>query len=421
MATFKYIIRTNKSAVNKDGTTIIFLRYSDKGNNRYFSTKKRIHPKYWNQEAQQVKRSYKGFSTLNMYLSKFKQSFEDIVNKALYDGIDPSPDYVRREYNKSKKGVKKKKEQQKKQLEFEDFVKQFIEESKHTKKKPTIRSYTDMVRIMDIYKKCRHIKKLHWDDFTMDWYYDFMEFYIEERGANNNTFGKMIKTLKTFLNAATLQGQNTNLVFKDKRFKVYQEEVMHIYLNENEIRKMLDLDLSNNEPRETVRDLFVIGCYTGLRFGDYKQINEKNIINNRLRIKTQKTGKHVVIPFHPIVKQIIDRYDGKLPKAYCNAFINRELKYIAKDAGFKDMIIQTRTHGTKCKEKMYEKWELVSTHCARRSFATNLFKQGFPAISIMKITGHKSEKTFMRYIKVTEDEVATMLEEHWNDNYKQAV
>ena len=65
------------------------------------------------------------------------------------------------------------------------------------------------------------------------------------------------------------------------------------------------------------------------------------------------------------------------------------------------------------KEESFLKWELLSTHCARRSFATNLFKQGFPAISIMKITGHKSEKTFMRYIKVTEDEIANMLEDHW--------
>ena len=76
---------------------------------------------------------------------------------------------------------------------------------------------------------------MQWEDFTMDWYYDFMEFYIEERGANNNTFGKMIKTLKSFLNAATQQGYNSNLQFRDKRFKVYQEEVMHIYLNERDL------------------------------------------------------------------------------------------------------------------------------------------------------------------------------------------
>ena len=235
MATSKYIIRTNKSAINKDGTTTIFLRYTNKGKTAYFTTKKRIDPKYWNHEAQQVKRSFKGFSTFNIFLSKFKQKIEDIVNKAFYDGIEPTAEYVRQQYDKPKKQAEEKQRKQQKQLQFEQFVNQHIEESKRTKKKPTVRSYTDMVRIMELYKKSRRIKKLQWEDFTMDWYYDFMEFYIEERGANNNTFGKMIKTLKSFLNAATQQGYNSNLQFRDKRFKVYQEEVMHIYLNERDL------------------------------------------------------------------------------------------------------------------------------------------------------------------------------------------
>ena len=418
MASFKYIIRKNKSAVNKDGTTIIFLRYTHRGKTAYFTTKKRIPVDAWNHQMQQVKRSYKGFSTLNIYLSKFRQKQEDIVNKAMFEGVDPTVDYVRTKYDSKIEG-KQEKELIKKSLSFEEFVEIFIEESKRTKKKPTIIGYGDLVRILKIYKKSRRIRTLNWNSFTMDWYYDFMDFYIHERGANNNTFGKMVKTLKTFLNAATQQGYNTNLDFKDKRFKVYQEEVSHIYLNEEEIKRILDLDLSDNIKRQTVRDLFVIGCYTGLRFGDFKQINEKNIYDNRLRIKTQKTGKYVVIPFHPIVKQIISRYNGKIPKSYCNLIINKELKEIGKLAGFHESVIQVRTHGIERKETVYEKWQLISSHCARRSFATNLFKQGFPAINIMKITGHKSEKTFMRYIKITEDEVASMLEDHWNESNEQ--
>lgn len=420
MASFKYIIRKNKSAVNKDGTTIIFLRYSHGSKSAYFTTKKRIPVNAWNHQMQQAKRSFKGFSTLNMYLSKFKQKPEDIVNKAMFEEIDPTVDYVRTKYDFNAEG-KQEKQVRKKVLSFDEFVQIFIEESKRTKKKPTIIGYGDLVRILKIYKKSRRIRTLNWDSFTMDWYYDFMDFYIHERGANNNTFGKMVKTLKTFLNAATQQGFNINLDFKDKRFKVYQEEVSHIYLNEEEIKRILDLDLSNDIKRQTVRDLFVIGCYTGLRFGDFKQINEKNIYDNRLRIKTQKTGKYVVIPFHPIVKQVVSGYDGKIPKSFCNMIINRELKEIGKLAGFYESIIQVRTHGIERKETVYEKWQLISSHCARRSFATNLFKQGFPSINIMKITGHKSEKTFMRYIKITEDEVAGMLEDHWNENNEQIV
>ncbi|WP_339695869.1 tyrosine-type recombinase/integrase [uncultured Marixanthomonas sp.] len=420
MATFKFIIRKNKSSINKDGTTLLFLRYTHKGKTSYFTTKKRIPVNSWDQDGQRVKRSYNGHSTLNMYLSKFRQQIENIVNKALFDSIEPTTNFVRNKYDSenSREGKEKKQEID---LSFEQFALQFIKESKRTKKPSTIRSYNDFINILDLYKKSRKRRKLVWESFNMDWYYDFMDFYVYERGANNNTFGKMIKTLKTFLNAATDQGCNSNLEFRNKRFKVYQEEVTNIYLNEKEIQKLLDIDLSNNLKRQTIRDLFVIGCYTGLRFGDFKQINQKNISNDRLKIKTQKTGKYVVIPFHPIVKDIINKYDGKLPRSYCNNIINTELKALGRLAKFNENVIQVRMHGTERKETKYKKWQLISTHCARRSFATNLFKQGFPAISIMKITGHKSEKTFMRYIKVTEDEVATMLEEHWSDNLKKAV
>ncbi len=421
MPTLKYIIRKNKSALNKDGTTLIFLRYTHKGKTAYFTSKKRIPVNYWEQNNQRVKRSYKGFTTYNIYLSKFRQKVEDIINKAMLDDIEPTTKYVRKQYDLINELVEEKWEKQRKALDFEQFGKLFVDESKRTKKPPTIRSYNDFLNILDLYKKSRRINKLEWSDFNMTWYFDFMDFYITERGANNNTFGKMVKTLKTFLNAGFDQGHNTDLGYKDKRFRVYQEEVTHIYLNEDEIQKMLQLDLSSNIKRQTVRDLFVIGCYTGLRFGDFKQIDNKNIKDGRLRVKTQKTGQFVVIPFHPIVKGIIDRYNGLLPKAYCNNVINKELKSIAREAGFIDTVIQVRTHGIERKETVYEKWQLVSTHCARRSFATNLFKQGFPSINIMKITGHKSEKTFMRYIKVTEDEVASMLELHWENNLKQVV
>ena len=61
----------------------------------------------------------------------------------------------------------------------------------------------------------------------------------------------------------------------------------------------------------------------------------------------------------------------------------------------------------------YKKWEVVSSHTARRTFATNLYKSGFPSISIMQITGHKTEAAFLKYIKVNKHEHAKLLAEHW--------
>ena len=76
------------------------------------------------------------------------------------------------------------------------------------------------------------------------------------------------------------------------------------------------------------------------------------------------------------------------------------------------------TKGGKYKEDTMEKWQMVSSHTARRSFATNLYNQGVEVITIMKMTGHRTEGAFLKYIKVTEEQHARKLEQHWNKIYQ---
>ena len=61
------------------------------------------------------------------------------------------------------------------------------------------------------------------------------------------------------------------------------------------------------------------------------------------------------------------------------------------------------------KMRLVDKCDLVKTHTARRSGATNIYLAGIPTIAIMKITGHKTEKEFMKYIKITEEQTAMEL------------
>ena len=111
------------------------------------------------------------------------------------------------------------------------------------------------------------------------------------------------------------------------------------------------------------------------------------------------------------MRNIIKRYNG-FPKGKANQHLNREIKHIAKAAGIKGSIVLTRTQGGKKVSTTYQKWELVTTHTARRSFATNLYKAGIPAINIMKITGHRNVGTFMKYIKIDAEENAELLSKH---------
>jgi integrase len=227
--------------------------------------------------------------------------------------------------------------------------------------------------------------------------------------------------IKTFLSYATENGYNTNLFYQSKKFKTFAVPGFSIYLTEEEITAMYQKDFSESPHLERVRDLFVVGCWTGLRFSDFTAIKPENIEKDYLHIKTFKTGEKVVIPIHPIVREVMAKYSGKyqnsLPSAISNQKMNDYLKEIAKTVDCLKVSVEAEyvKGGMEVIENKI-KWELVTTHTARRSFATNVFKSGFPAISLMKITGHRTEKAFLLYIKVTPEENAQKLLLHWNQS-----
>jgi integrase len=115
-----------------------------------------------------------------------------------------------------------------------------------------------------------------------------------------------------------------------------------------------------------------------------------------------------------IMEKYKDKYDNSLPPSISNQKMNGYLKEIGKKAGLLERINITKYRGAQRITETFYKYDLISTHTARRSFATNLYLSDFPAISIMKITGHRTEKAFMKYIKVTQEQNADKLEQHWS-------
>ncbi len=210
-----------------------------------------------------------------------------------------------------------------------------------------------------------------------------------------NTIGKKIQTLKIFLNAAKEEGKNTFEAYRSKKFVATTEESETIYLNESELTKIYELDLSEDRVNDEIRDLFLIGAWTGCRFSDISQITPESISGGKIHLKQYKTGKRVVIPIHPIVTAILNKYKGTLPDATTNQQFNRALKVIAKDAGITENTHKAITKGGIKVSTAYKKHELVTTHTARRSFATNHYNQGVQSITIMNITGHATEKSFI--------------------------
>ena len=172
------------------------------------------------------------------------------------------------------------------------------------------------------------------------------------------------------------------------------------------------LDLSDDLRIDRVRDMFLVGCYTGLRFSDLSQLKIENIQKGKrvIKVRTQKTEETVVIPIGSVVNRLIEKYDGHFP-VISNDKMNEYLKEVGEKATLKEKEI-IYTKGGKRKREVYKKWELITVHTARRSFATNAFLQGVPSISIMKITGHRTEKNFLQYIKITQEDNANKLIDH---------
>jgi len=92
-----------------------------------------------------------------------------------------------------------------------------------------------------------------------------------------NTIGKKIQTLKTFLNSAKDENLNSYEGYKSKKFVKLSEESDSIYLNESELTKLYEKDFTARPGLARVRDLFIVGCWTGCRFSDISKIIPENI------------------------------------------------------------------------------------------------------------------------------------------------
>jgi len=398
-----------------------------------FYTRESVLPKFWDFEKQRAKetRSFSEYPEFNQRLNNIEATAKNVFRRYQndHDNEEPSPAEYKKLLEAELKGTKNCVPKT-----FIEFTEYFIDQTKkrlEIEKKADSRSdiagsYTQTLNCIKDYAKDKN-KRVDFDMMDNDFYTDFIK-YLEtiqtssdengkktkKYGFSANTIGKHIKNLKRILNEACTPEMNVNKFTFYKRFKVLKEDTDAIYLNENELQAMYELDLSNNSRLDRVRDLFLVGAWTGLRFSDFSCIQAKDIQGDFIYIQIQKTGQRVVIPIHWTVKAIMDKYKGQFENSLPPEISNVKMNAYLKEIGQKMDILNAKESVTivkagKTVQKKQMKWELLTTHTARRGFASNMYKAGIPTITIMSITGHKTEKAFLRYIKVTPDEHAKIL------------
>ncbi len=332
-----------------------------------------------------------------------------ILTYAKDNNIDPTVDFIHSELEKDKKYILRFCS-----IDLFEALEQYTVDKSSAVSKDQIKDYRTLRKHLMEFKRFSS-QPIAFSSLNLTFYNEFMDYLFHKArkpngsvGLLTNSAGKIIRLLKTFVN---YQMAEKRIPPVDLRcFKVVEEETDAIYLTEKELALIFSLDLSKEAQLEEVRDLFIVGCYTGLRYSDLSTLGPEHfdLENENIVLKQRKVHKAVVIPMIDYVPVILKKYNYQLPK-YSRYIFNEKVKEIGKRAGLKQKIEIVRKRGTERERKIYEKWELIYSHTCRRSFCTNMYLAGFPAEELMHISGHKSMSAFMRYIKIDNIEAARRL------------
>lgn len=298
-------------------------------------------------------------------------------------------------------------------------------------------SFHGLITDIKAFEKYRRKGRITIDEFSKK-IHDEMLLWYKERKILPNTISGKFQRLHLILATAYDEKVTGNMSFCHSDFIPKGQVVDQVYLTPDKIQQMLDLDLSTPEKVralvdkcefsderaekvrvltrgkqiqkiEYVRDIFIIGCLTGQRISDYARISEEMLTQldsmDFIKLEQIKTGKKVIIPLDIRVAELLKKYNG-FPPAVTEERMNNVLQLLGELLGWTyDAKIDETRMGYKRGRRFCD---MISTHTARRSFATNAFIAGIPLVSIMAVTGHSTEKNLRRYLKMQLEEQASI-------------
>lgn len=388
------------------------------GDRLVYSTKIKVLPKHFDTKRQEVKAvlAEKNYSDLNTSLKNLKKNALDVFAK-----LDSSNNQISKIQLKKALDV----ETGRVKTPFNDFWSfiDFFIKTAPDRIKPetgeklshrTIQRYNTTISILREFEKDEsglNKQAITFDDIDKVFFEKFRT-YLTAKNYTANTVAKHFETFKSFLHAAEGYDVKVNDAFKRKGIATATRKAsFDIYLNEDDLKKLHDADLPPYLDR--CRDLMLLSSYTGLRFSDWEQMKTAIFKDGNMEIYQYKTGNPVTITLKPEVDETFTKYSGKAPDVISIQKFNEWIKKACEKAGITEDVQGIITKGGKRTLEKFKKFEMVSSHTGRRSFATNEYINGMPVQTIMAITGHKSVKTFMIYLKLSDKEHAEIAKKHW--------
>lgn len=345
--------------------------------------------------------------SIKKQLDRYVCFFTESVNRYKNIGEELTIDVLRQRFDEEFKNIKIKDD-------FSRIYDEFIQEkendytgnsiSKSTKdrydyNKKLLQDFQDKLKI-----------KLTLGNFDEKTYNKFLKYCIEEKDHSANTVHRNVGLLKTFLYWALNKKYTYNNSFinfkKPPKFRTDE-----VALNYQQVETIYQYDFSKNKRLERVRDLFIFGCVTGMRFGNYNSISKQDIQGDFIRVIDLKSKtKNLAIPLNSISRAILEKYEFELPNI-SNQKMNEFIKEVFKEMKFTEDIKKTMKYGDELVDVKPEFWERISSHTARRSFITIMKNNKVPDKVIMSYTGHTSLEVFNNYYRPSEGDKVNYMNE----------
>jgi integrase len=421
MARFSFKINRGRTVKNPKEPQTIYFCYRDGRNTKFdASIKNTVMVDDWDSQKEKVRERVRIINhvQINSLITNLSHHFNSFKNDNTSKGVTASYNEVREHFNQFFKKPEPKPEPEPRKPTIFEYFDIYLSKPETQRKLThgTVKSYNLSKTFLQRFND--EERNFDFSDINMDWYNEFVE-WCEGQGYSKNYIGKHIKILKRILKYAYAKGDSNNNSFLDDDFKVLREEVDNVYLDEEELKKIFELDLKAKPRHELARDLFIIGCYTGLRISDYNNLLDRNIIEVKGKKlfsvypkKTKKSKKKVAMPMHYYIEDILKKYGGSPPPSMPEQQLNKLIKEVAEWAGIDSVEYYVKTVGGKEINVKDYKFNLIKSHTARRSFCTNAYFDDMDIIDIMSISGHSSEKTFLNYIKATPEQRAVKMSSH---------
>jgi len=399
-----------------DGRCKLMLVFSYKGNRLRMDTGERCLPDHFDKSRQLTTRAHPFQHETNAILAKLANDVVSEYKKNIAKGKIPTPTEL-------KDAVKPKNTIDIKNLSMADY---FDLNERHQISKGNARTtkynYRTLQNMFSKYEKEKKEKiELHTFDEIV--HTKFINWCIYELDNIPNTIAKRNGFIKSFFGFCERNGANVNSFYKEIKVKKVNPEM--IFLTESELKKIEDLEIDSY--LEKTKDCFLFSCYTGLRYSDIKALTldhislqgETYVIN----IYQEKTKKKISIALSDKAVELMDKYKNNVLRSQKNKYflpvitnqkLNAYLKELGQIAGVDTSVEKLVYYKGDITMEIVPKYELLTFHKARHTFATLSLQRGMPLAALQKILGHSRMEETMVYAKVVESYQHDQLLKVWN-------